>query len=687
MFLLYPFSQPFPHSLHPPAPPACPSPARPLSRAANVKYERDNIKSKGFGFVTFFYADDAQTALRDPIKQIDGRLTQCFLAIDGQIAARPHNARTVKQAAQLGIEISPDVQPLITPSVAAVAPFALPSSSLNPSTSTLHQQHSNQQQQQQQHPHPHQLHQQQPGSTPDAMMMARLHHHQLPPPSRMFVPMTMHDFQQQQMQQQQHAQHHQQQLHEHRDMHLSQPPMMMAVPTPFLDHHLAAIGHPLSGFHFQAQQHQQQHQQHPHMFQHHQQFQQQHQQQQAQLHAFPPPAPFHGLNLHQNGLPRPTALHLAPPSASLAASRLHVNARAFVPNGSAMQAPIEAQPWSAFAPIAETLLSSTRSAGFSADLSSSNAAANANAHHQPGVQSSAASASPACGVIGVRAPFMCPNPMPLSMSHSNSSSSSSASASVAPPRSITPLFLSLQPSVFAMRDDDSTMQALQLTEQKSCAEPGTAPSTHHRIPAIGCHKASEHDELSAEEAHLSDEIGAEAEQAIAGLFASIHFDSSSTSVAAALTAAPPQNLHDEAPQAKSLFGGMDYAFPSSLRISSSTGSASLSPSPSVSPVPTTHSSPTAATLSPPASAMTATSNDSPSAASPPMLAIEQAYAYLSGKHQQQQQQQDLFQQQHSAPSNEVGGSSSMPNHTLLPLHSTQSMFAPIARPSAVKRLF
>lgn len=44
--------------------------------AASVKYEKDGVKSKGFGFVTFRHASSAKLALQESHKMIDGRMTQ-----------------------------------------------------------------------------------------------------------------------------------------------------------------------------------------------------------------------------------------------------------------------------------------------------------------------------------------------------------------------------------------------------------------------------------------------------------------------------------------------------------------------------------------------------------------------------------------------------------------------------------
>jgi RNA recognition motif-containing protein len=48
---------------------------------ATVKYEKDGVKSKGFGFVTFRYQKHAELALKEPNKQIDGRMTQVLYLI------------------------------------------------------------------------------------------------------------------------------------------------------------------------------------------------------------------------------------------------------------------------------------------------------------------------------------------------------------------------------------------------------------------------------------------------------------------------------------------------------------------------------------------------------------------------------------------------------------------------------
>ena len=53
-------------------------------------YNHTFLKSRGFGFVTFRFQKDAQAALFDKNKFIDGRLTECYLASNGKVIRPPN---------------------------------------------------------------------------------------------------------------------------------------------------------------------------------------------------------------------------------------------------------------------------------------------------------------------------------------------------------------------------------------------------------------------------------------------------------------------------------------------------------------------------------------------------------------------------------------------------------------------
>ena len=55
-----------------------------LEEAVIIKDKTNDMKSKGYGFVIYKNVRDAQNALKQPHKQIDGRTVHCSLAIDGQ---------------------------------------------------------------------------------------------------------------------------------------------------------------------------------------------------------------------------------------------------------------------------------------------------------------------------------------------------------------------------------------------------------------------------------------------------------------------------------------------------------------------------------------------------------------------------------------------------------------------------
>mmetsp|Transcript_10085 Transcript_10085/g.9094 ORF Transcript_10085/g.9094 Transcript_10085/m.9094 type:complete len:639 (+) Transcript_10085:358-2274(+) len=55
-----------------------------LEEAVIIKDKTNDMKSKGYGFVIFKNVRDAQKALQQPHKMIDGRTVHCSLAIDGQ---------------------------------------------------------------------------------------------------------------------------------------------------------------------------------------------------------------------------------------------------------------------------------------------------------------------------------------------------------------------------------------------------------------------------------------------------------------------------------------------------------------------------------------------------------------------------------------------------------------------------
>lgn len=60
-----------------------------------VAVDRISGKSRGFGFVTFTTAAEAQSALREPAKLIDGRQTICNLASAGAQQRQPGGARAM----------------------------------------------------------------------------------------------------------------------------------------------------------------------------------------------------------------------------------------------------------------------------------------------------------------------------------------------------------------------------------------------------------------------------------------------------------------------------------------------------------------------------------------------------------------------------------------------------------------
>ena len=55
-----------------------------LEEAVIIKDKNNEMKSKGYGFVIYKHVGDAQNALKQPHKMIDGRTVHCSLAIDGQ---------------------------------------------------------------------------------------------------------------------------------------------------------------------------------------------------------------------------------------------------------------------------------------------------------------------------------------------------------------------------------------------------------------------------------------------------------------------------------------------------------------------------------------------------------------------------------------------------------------------------
>ena len=54
-------------------------------------YGSNYLKSKGFGFITFYNSESANKAIAEKYIQINGRLVECYLAVNG-LYSRPPNA-------------------------------------------------------------------------------------------------------------------------------------------------------------------------------------------------------------------------------------------------------------------------------------------------------------------------------------------------------------------------------------------------------------------------------------------------------------------------------------------------------------------------------------------------------------------------------------------------------------------
>lgn len=65
-----------------------------LEEAVIIKDKTNDMKSKGYGFVIYKNVRDAQKALQQPHKMIDGRTVHCSLAIDGQNKHGNNNMNT-----------------------------------------------------------------------------------------------------------------------------------------------------------------------------------------------------------------------------------------------------------------------------------------------------------------------------------------------------------------------------------------------------------------------------------------------------------------------------------------------------------------------------------------------------------------------------------------------------------------
>jgi len=82
-----------------------------LQEAVVIRDKKSN-KSKGYGFVTFKYSEDAREALREPNKKIDGRQTHCNYACERSNVNGGGNGGGLVLTAQGGGSLSPNSQSL-----------------------------------------------------------------------------------------------------------------------------------------------------------------------------------------------------------------------------------------------------------------------------------------------------------------------------------------------------------------------------------------------------------------------------------------------------------------------------------------------------------------------------------------------------------------------------------------------